>query len=60
MTGEYYGGSRRIIYVDEEGKWRALLEETEELLYLEQMLHKHDLHLIVVFEENECSIYHYA
>jgi len=50
----------QLIYVDKDGKWRVLLEETEELLQLEKTLHKHDLHLIVVIEEDQCSVYHYA
>ncbi|GAG42127.1 unnamed protein product, partial [marine sediment metagenome] len=52
--------STNLIYVDKDGKWRVLLEETEGLLQLEKTLHKHDLHLIVVIEEDQCSVYHYA
>lgn len=37
-----------------------MLDETEELLKLEKTLHKHDLHLIVVIEEDQYSVYHYA
>ena len=51
-------GGRKITYVNGQGKWKEVLPEDKNLLILEQVLRKRNLHLIVMIEEG-CKIYYY-